>query len=373
MNRRLFIKRGLRTAALLAAGPLAAACSGTGRTDLRLEAENDRLPHLFDADRLRILAYAALAPSGHNSQPWAVRVVSADRWIVSADPARRLPAVDPQNREMLLSIGAFAENLALAAGAAGFACDIEVLATSPFEPDVLRVTLVPDRPSGYPMRRLESRRTVKHGFRPKTIRSSDLAVLSAPLEDRLYYFARETPHAECLREETVENFRRQSLRDDAQQELTAWLRLSRSDARRCRDGLTVESMEIEGLKGWFVRTFLEPADFLKPAYRQQGIDLTARMATEGAGWMVITAPGNSVPDLIETGRRFERMALLAREHGIAIHPMTQILEESEGRRQFAATHPAGIIPQFVLRVGYLDRYPEPVSLRRPVADFVRAF
>jgi len=121
-----------------------------------------------------------------------------------------------------------------------------------------------------------------------------------------------------------------------------------------------------------VRTFVVPADFLKPAYRRQGIDLTARIAAEGGGWVVITSPGGSVADLIDTGRRFERMALLARERGIALHPMTQVLEESEGRRQFAAAHPAGIIPQFVLRVGYLDRYPEPVSLRRSVARFLKA-
>mgnify|MGYP005842090113 CR=1 FL=1 len=30
------------------------------------------------------------------------------------------------------------------------------------------------------------------------------------------------------------------------------------------------------------------------------------------------------------------------------------------------------IPRFVLRVGRLDKYPAPVSLRRPVAGFVRA-
>ena len=371
MNRRLFLKRGLSGAALLAAGPLVAACGGTGRQDAGMEMLDCQTPSVLDAVRLRILAYAALAPSGHNIQPWAVRIESGDRWIISADPARRLPSVDPHNREVLLSIGAFAENMVIAAGTAGFGCHLEVLAASPHDQDILRVTLVPERPTDYPLMRLEKRRTVKHGFRPEVIRDADLAALSAPLGGRLHYFARGTTHAECLREGAVENFRRQSLRDDAQRELTAWLRLSRSEARRRRDGLTVESMEIEGIKGWFVRNFVAPADFMKPAYREQGIDLTARVAAEGGGWIVITGPGGSVADLIDTGRRFEHMALLARERGIAIHPMTQILEEPEGRRRFAAAHPAGIIPQFVLRVGYLDPYPDPVSLRRPVAEFVR--
>jgi hypothetical protein len=30
-----------------------------------------------------------------------------------------------------------------------------------------------------------------------------------------------------------------------------------------------------------------------------------------------------------------------------------------------------MIPQFVLRVGYIDKYPEPTTLRRPVSWFVK--
>ena len=88
--------------------------------------------------------------------------------------------------------------------------------------------------------------------------------------------------------------------------------------------------------------------------------------------MVITSEGQTVADLIETGRKFERMALLARERKIAIHPMTQFIEEEGGRNQIAANHHASMIPQFLLRVGYVKKYPEPVSLRRPVSWFVRS-
>ena len=87
--------------------------------------------------------------------------------------------------------------------------------------------------------------------------------------------------------------------------------------------------------------------------------------------MVITSRGSGVADLVETGRRFERTALLARERNLALHPMTQVLEEEKGRREIASSHGTDVIPQFVLRVGYLDKYPTPVSLRRTVASFVR--
>jgi hypothetical protein len=112
--------------------------------------------------------------------------------------------------------------------------------------------------------------------------------------------------------------------------------------------------------------------YLKLSFREQGVNHTATFARQGGGWFVITSQGRTVADLIETGRKFERMALLARELNIAIHPMTQILEEETGMNQLAVNHQASMIPQFVLRVGYLKRYPEPVSLRRPVNWFVQS-
>jgi len=181
-----------------------------------------------------------------------------------------------------------------------------------------------------------------------------------------------TEHANCIQEGAVENFRVQAQRDDAQRELVQWVRLTNQDAERHRDGLTVEGMEIQGVKGWFVRNFVQSDDFMKASFRKQGVDQTAKLARQGAGWLVITSRGSSVADLIETGRRFERMALLARERKIAIHPMTQSIEEESGMNQIAANHSPDVIPQFLLRVGYIDSYPEPVSLRRPVDWFVRS-
>jgi len=82
----------------------------------------------------------------------------------------------------------------------------------------------------------------------------------------------------------VESYRVQTYRDEAQRELAQWIRFSNEEARKHRDGLTTEGMEITGFSGWFVRQFMDQGDV----------------------------------------------------------------------------------------VGYLDKYPTPVSLRRPVASFVRA-
>lgn len=131
-------------------------------------------------------------------------------------------------------------------------------------------------------------------------------------------------------------------------------------------------MEIGGIPGWYLRHFAEPPDFMKPGYRKKSMDYIAALADESAGWIVITSDGNDVSHLIETGRRFEQMALKARENNVAIHPMSQYLEEKSGLDMIRMSHEKDIILQFMLRADYRYNYPPPVSLRRSVCWFLRA-
>lgn len=369
MNRRKFIQHALVAGAALSPSFLLTGCSGWKRTDVSETGTGmNPLPFLEETSAT-ICRYASLAPSGHNSQPWRVRVEQPDRWVIEADPNRKLPAVDPENRELILSLGAFVENLSIAAGAMGLATDIDVVARQRHQRDIMRLTLRKDRKTNVPLEKIQYRRTVKHGLVTRELSKADVDALSAGADDSLFYFPRGTRHAECIREAAVENYRIQSRRQEAQRELVRWLRLSHRDAVAHRDGLSTAGMEISGLAGWMVRNFSKPEDFLTDRYRKQGEKVISELAGQGGGWMVMTSPGETVADLVETGRRFERMALIARERGIGIHPMTQILEERHGLEQLAANHGKPLFPQFVLRVGYLNRYPKPVSLRRPVSWF----
>ena len=373
LNRRSFLKKALAAGSLaVGTGSLLSGCSGIRRSDLPDQNPAEPTANQLDAVGTSILYYASLAPSGHNAQPWYVRVLSQNEWIIGVDPQRRLPAVDPGNREVMLSLGAFAENLSIAAHTFGLKAEMEVLAKDPFEQDVIKVTLKKTKPLDYSLERITRRMTVKHGYLSKEIKAEDISALSEHLTGRLFYFPRGTDHATCIEEGAIENFRLQTQRDDAQKELVQWVRLSNKEAERHRDGLSLEGMEIRGFKGWFVRNFMNPEDFMKPSSRKQSVDQIAKLARQGGGWLVITGEGQMVSELIDSGRRFERMVLSARERNIAIQPMTQYLEEKSGLKQIAAEHDQRVIPHFVLRIGYLDTYPDPVSLRRPVSWFVRS-
>jgi len=59
------------------------------------------------------LYYAVLAPSGHNTQPWAFKL-NENSIDVYADRTRALPVIDPEDKELIISCGAALTNLVIA-------------------------------------------------------------------------------------------------------------------------------------------------------------------------------------------------------------------------------------------------------------------
>ncbi len=177
LNRRSFLKKALAAGSLAAGtGSLFSACAGIRRSDLPDQNLAEPTANQLDAVGNSILYYASLAPSSHNSQPWYVRVLSPNEWIVGVDPHRRLPAVDPGNREVMLSLGAFTENLSIAAHTFGLKAEMEVLAKDPFEQDVIKVTLKKAKPLDYSLERITRRMTVKHGYLSNEIKAEDISI-----------------------------------------------------------------------------------------------------------------------------------------------------------------------------------------------------
>jgi hypothetical protein len=347
------------------------ACARGAQSRGAIAPEEDALLRALGAERNRILSLAARAPSSHNAQPWEVRVASPDRWIVGADPARRLPIVDAQDRELVLSIGTFLEYLVVGAAEAGWDAGLTVTGGERVADALVEVQLhrAPGGPrSGEVAAQIDRRRTLRKHYLDTALQPADLEALLQALGPRARWFPRGSPEGDRLAEWASASFAQQTWNDAAQRELSRWIRLG---GGRCAeaDGLTPDTMEVGGLSGFYVRHFMGQGSVMGKAFRQSGIDLTKEQALQGAGWLALDSPDEGVPALLEAGRRFARMALRLRERRLAAHPMSQMLEEEPWRstigRDLRLEGPA----QLVMRVGYVRRYGDPVSCRRAVGAF----
>jgi hypothetical protein len=370
MNKRKFI--GIAGGTIIATGITAYLLSDRSnlvRADLTQAEDNNKT---LKPDEKEIVFLASLAPSGHNTQPWLVRYLEPYHWIIENDKSKWLPAVDPTQRETMLSIGAFCENLEYAAGSFGYACDWKLLATTNQDERVMEVKLHKKAPTNnFDITKITSRRTVRSNFLSDLLKQEDITYLVDSEPEFIHYLPNTSKESKFIDEQTIAANRLQSYRDPAQQELANWIRFSSKDAEKYRDGLTTAGMEITGIPGWVVRNSYDKDNVMTKDFRERGIDNIQKEVSESAGWILITSQDNSVAALLETGRRMERLFLKVREKNIAIHPMTQILEEPSIRAKLDRSIGIGENIQFILRTGYLKNYPPPVSLRRPVDGFIR--
>ncbi len=84
-----------------------------------------RSNNMSPADFEFLVAQAVKAPSGHNTQPWKFRQ-NESAVEVYPDFDRRLPVVDPDDRELFVSLGCAVENLCLAAQTKGYKSAVSV-------------------------------------------------------------------------------------------------------------------------------------------------------------------------------------------------------------------------------------------------------
>jgi hypothetical protein len=332
--------------------------------------ETTKLP--LQLDEKEILFLASLAPSGHNTQPWFVKYMEPYHWVIGNDKSCWLPAVDPTQRETILSLGAFLQNLEYAANNLGYNCQFNILATTNQDENIVDVKLT--KATGiirYDIEQIKHRRTVRSNYLKDTLKKDDSSYLLKEETDFIHYLPNTSKEHQWLNEQTIEANRIQAYRDAAQSELANWIRFSSKDAAQHMDGLTLGGMEIDGIPGWYLRNFYGKEDVMKKSFREQSIDKVVRQVSQSAGWLLITSKDSSVTTLLETGKRMQRLFLKIRERNIAIHPMTQIIEEASTNQ--ILNHSIGINEpvQFILRTGYLKNYPNPVTLRRCVEGFLR--
>ncbi len=334
---------------------------------------NDRNKASLQPDERQILFLASLAPSGHNTQPWVIKRIEPFHWIIGNDKTKWLPAVDdPTQRETILSIGAFLQNLEYAARNLGYNCQFTLLATSNQDEDAVRVKLIKTgNIIKYDSELIKKRRTVRLDYENALLKQEDVSFLINNEPELIHYFPNNSKEHLWLNEQTIEANRLQSYRDAAQKELSEWIRFSSKDAEQHCDGLTTASMEMEGFPSWLLRNFYNQSSVMKKGFREKGIDKVKKQVSQSAGWLLITSKDQSVQTLLETGKRMQRLFLKVRERSIAIHPMTQILEESSTNQQLYQSIGVNDTVQFLLRTGYVKNYPEPVSLRRPVDWFIK--
>lgn len=297
------------------------------------------------------VAHAALAPSEHNSQPWrfTAQVHDDDTATLSLllDESRRLPVVDPTQREAVLACGAALLNLRLALAGAGYGSHVH-LCPDPDRPELLARLLI----EGPPIARdidadlrlaVALRGTHRGPFEGTDVPSSQVNRLVAEA-------AREGAFVTVLDEPGRDVLVRLDL--EAEQQLWADGGFRREAAQWARRNDTGQH---DGVPGYAygigaVRSWLQPT-LLRGGGRTMAPEELEAAGRDAAVVLVVGSPDDSTPAVLRAGQAMQRLLLRARAEHLAASYLNGPLHVTELRGQLG-----GILdmpaPQVVVRLGY---------------------
>lgn len=302
------------------------------------------------AEKLRfLLAFAVLAPSGHNTQPWLFRV---DGQVVElhADRSRALAVVDPHDRELTISCGAALQTLLVAMGAFGLRGAVQ-LTPDPDDADLLaRVSVAdgaaPDPDEAGLFAAITRRHTNRHAFEARDVPAELVGrlVADAAAEGAWLHVLTAEERAAAI-DLVAEGDRAQMADARFRRELAAWVHPNSSRSADGMRGYGFGVGEIASYAGPFViRTF----DVGK------GQAAKDRELAEGSPLLAVLGTAADDPGAwLRCGRALQRVLLRGCANDVSSSYLNQPIEVPELRTRLAETLArAGGFPQLVLRFGY---------------------
>ncbi|WP_181883685.1 Acg family FMN-binding oxidoreductase [Sphingorhabdus pulchriflava] len=312
--------------------------------------------------RLDSFRWAILAPNPHNRQPWLIRLVDDKSALLYCDLNKRLPQTDPFDRQTVIGFGTFIELARIAAAELGYR-----MAMTPF-------------PEGEPQLRLDERPVARLEFFADAAvekdplfpmiarRRSNKAVYdtSRPVPPNVLYAVR-TPDGASndpsllrqIREIAVASMLLEMDLERTHRESVDLMRIGRAAIDQNPDGIAIQGPMAEMLA---TAGLLDKAALADPASSafQSGKAIMIESHNSASAILWIKTPGNSRADQLEAGRRYVRANLEATARGIAMHPMSQSLQEyPEMAAQYRVIHDtlgaaAGERIQMLARIGYAE-------------------
>ncbi|MFI9816331.1 Acg family FMN-binding oxidoreductase [Saccharothrix variisporea] len=287
-----------------------------------------------------LLHTASLAPSVHNTQPWRFRL-AGDRIELHPDLDRRLPATDPDDRELRLACGAALFNLRLALRAHGIRPLVTLLPGSEAPGALATVRRGGALPLDEDTRQLVAavpvRRSNRKPFRdvPVPVEHRQALVRAAERERSWLHVVDHREERARLQSLVARAHRVQAADAGVRAELAAFT------GARTDDGVPPASAGVRPAPQdeWALRDF-------QAADRRPGKDY------ESDPLIVVLCSYYDGPLAeVQTGQALQRVLLTATTLGLSASFLSQAIEVRAVRDELRRSL-GGVVPQAVLRIGF---------------------
>lgn len=314
---------------------------------------------------LKIIKYAAHAPSGHNTQPWKFNFRN-DTISVLPDFTRALPVVDSDNHELYISLGCVLENLVIAANQFNYETKINIRNIEN-DPQIL-VNLYESgetKKSGlfdYILKRQVTRRK----FNPLKIQEEVLHELFI----NTHY---EGVHVKLFLSETEINSLIPYIIDGNNvqfnnkafvKELVSWFRFSEKEVMLKGDGLWSASLGLPNMGRFIGSIFMN--NFVSAGSEVRRLE---KLVPASSGFALFMVGKNDSYHWIKLGQSFQRFGLKAAKYHVSHAHVNMPCEVLQVREKLIHDFQLkDLTPLLLIRFGFSD--PMPYSFRRNINNLI---
>ena len=308
-------------------------------------------------DLLFLIEQAVKAPSGHNTQPWIFRI-SETEIDICPDYSRALPVVDPDNRELFVSLGCTAENLCIAASHKGYRTTVTVAEDGTI---CIRLDRQSDVTPSPLFAQIALRQTNRRVYDGRIIPAADIdqlrAVEVAP-SVHVHFYERGTPAFNAIAELIYRGNSLQMQDDAFKAELRSWMRYNKKHRDAQYDGLSYDVFGAPNLPRFISE------NVIAGALNERSQNRADRKKIASASHLILlTTHDNTQKQWVALGRTLERLLLTSTAIGLAHAYLNPPNELPELAHELADTLDLpGEYPTILLRIGYAKRIPHSVRI-----------
>lgn len=308
---------------------------------------------------LKIVKYAAKAPSGHNAQPWRFKIRNDSIYLLP-DFTRALPVADRDDHVLYMSLGCALENLVLAANEFSYETKIEITGSEKKPQIIVMLSDEPEVGKSELFGKILKRQARRNKYTNAQVPDNLLSELFNDPQDegvhtKLFLSVDEirglVPY---ITEGTRKQFRNKAFID----ELVSWVRFSEKEAMQKGDGILAASLGLPNT-GRFIGNII-----MKHFISADHVARRMEQLTEASsGLALFMAEQNDPYHWIKLGQAFQRFGLKAAKYEISHSHLDMPCEEFDVRGKLIHDfHLEGLTPLLLIRFGYSE--PMPYSFRR---------
>jgi len=345
----------------------------------------------YSDPRIQLAASGLLAASNHNMQPWKIRLDPSNPMVfyLYADHTRVTPEVDPYARQMMISQGTFLEYVAVAGAEKGWKTEIRLfpdgtydesrLADSMDEKPVAKITMTKasaENSALYAATFLPDTNRSSYGSEPLSAAQVNALESLSSTDDCSIRLYQDQDSLDRIGKYAMKSAAIEAGVSRVMEESDAIFRPNEYRKNEYRWGYSVEGQGATG----FRRTLLQGLVTVFPslntgkAASQNFINYTKISVDHTPAYAMIVSNGNSRLEQVESGMLYSRLVLTGQTLGLAMQPLSQVLEEYPEMQvpytEFQQTYaPGGSTVQMLFRVG-VPTQSVPLSIRRDVLSLL---